>query len=225
MDTALLRLRPTALVVHGPAGDPRRSCARIIISHHTGGGELVGRAESARRGDGLVRHGPLQSRGGLVHRAGGHLRPPAAYGGGIPRRLMARSPSRRSRMRHQAVTASRCKAHRPAVQYSRWRIRWADRRAAHRGARLHADTIAVDRIARARRGQGSQLGWLVWLTPAGVGARPLRRAAVRADVLTDFGRRTLSSEHLGSATRTTIAAPLAVLTAGGWGGLRAAGPR
>jgi glycogen debranching enzyme len=83
------------------------------------------------------------------------------------------------------------------------------------------DTMAIDGRERPVRGAGSQLGWLLW-----AGA-PVESAADRlseADVLTDFGLRTLSARHprfdAFSYHRGSVWPFDSWL---GWAGLRAAG--
>jgi len=87
------------------------------------------------------------------------------------------------------------------------------------------DTIAVDGNDQRVAGAGSQLGWLLWadaLPPSERGAYAERLC--RPDVLTDFGLRTLSSEHpqFGAiAYHRGAVWPFDSWL--GWGGLRAAG--
>ena len=64
------------------------------------------------------------------------------------------------------------------------------------------ETMAIDRADRPVSGAGSQLGWLLWADAL----PPTERAAYaeqlcRRDILTDFGLRTLSSEHGQSSAR------------------------
>jgi glycogen debranching enzyme len=89
------------------------------------------------------------------------------------------------------------------------------------GAAFDAETMALDAHDRPVPGAGSQLGWLLW-----AGA-PVAGAAERlcgADVLTDFGLRTLSSRSPAFDAHSYHRGSVWPFDSWlGWGGLRAAG--
>jgi glycogen debranching enzyme len=106
--------------------------------------------------------------------------------------------------------------------------RWAEleaRTVALLGERFGAETMAVDGRERTVRGAGSQLGWLLWAQALPEARRgEVAERLCRADVLTRFGLRTLSSEHPqfspGAYHRGAVWPFDSWL---GWGGLRAVG--
>ena len=87
------------------------------------------------------------------------------------------------------------------------------------------DTIAVDGRDRRVSGAGSHLGWLLWADalPASERDRYAERLC-RPDVLTDFGLRTLSSQHPQFAADAYHRGAVWPFDSWlGWGGLRAVG--
>ncbi|MBV9942289.1 MAG: hypothetical protein JO262_09200 [Solirubrobacterales bacterium] len=177
------------------------------------------------RGRGLVRHGPRQSRGGLVQQGWRDTSDPLqASGGGIlgadgrmPDPPLADADT-------QAVTVAALRAAARLSGEARW-LSLAEQTSARIAAAFTPETMAVDGADRPVPGAGSQLGWLLWadaLPPAERAAYAERLC--RPDVLTDFGLRTLSSAHpqfsAGAYHRGAVWPFDSWL---GWGGLRAAG--
>lgn len=177
------------------------------------------------RGRGLVRHGPRQARGGLVQQgwrdtsdplqasAGGILGPD----GRVPDPPLADADT-------QAVTVAALRAAARLSGDPRWRC-LAEQTSERVAGAFTPETIAVDGADRRVAGAGSQLGWLLWadaLPPAERAAYAERLC--RADILTDFGLRTLSCAHpqfaAGAYHRGAVWPFDSWL---GWAGLRAAG--
>jgi glycogen debranching enzyme len=151
-------------------------------------------ASALDAGGGLVRHGPGEW--GALTQQGWRdtLNPLDAYGGGIlrPDRTVPEPPL--------ADTDSQAVAHAALVALARLDPGggWGGRAEALR-ARLSRDFVpdvmVVEDGDQPVRGAGSQLGWLLWadaLEPDAREAAADRLAA--ADILTDFGLRTLSSD-------------------------------
>jgi glycogen debranching enzyme len=124
----------------------------------------------------------------------------------------------------QAVAVAALRATARLSGDSRW-LALADRTVERVAQAFTPDTMAIDAHGERVAGAGSQLGWLLWadaLPPALRDAYADRLC--QADVLTDFGLRTLSSDHpqfsAGAYHRGAVWPFDSWL---GWGGLRAAG--
>jgi glycogen debranching enzyme len=91
--------------------------------------------------------------------------------------------------------------------------------------RFTPDTMAIDGHDARVAGAGSQLGWLLWADALPEETRPAYAARLsRPDVLTDWGLRTLSSEHPQFAPEAYHRGAVWPFDCWlGWGGLRAAG--
>ena len=177
------------------------------------------------RGGGLVRHGPRQARGGLVQQGWRDTSDPLqAYGGGIlgadgrmPEPPLADADT-------QAVTVAALRATARLSGHPRW-LSLAEQTTKRIAGAFTPDTMAVDGGEHLVAGAGSQLGWLLWadaLPPAERAAYAERLC--RPDILTDFGLRTLSSEHPQSSARAYHRGAVWPFDSWlGWGGLRAAG--
>jgi glycogen debranching enzyme len=149
---------------------------------------------------------------------------PAHHGGGIlgEDRTTPRPPVADADCQAVAIVALR------ALGRLSGEDRW-ERAAAALCARVEQafspDTMALDGHNRQVSGAGSQLGWLLWagaLGPAAAQAAAERLG--RPDVLTDFGVRTLSSEHGAFEPRSYHRGSVWPFDSWiGWGGLRAAG--
>jgi glycogen debranching enzyme len=177
------------------------------------------------RGDGLVRYGPRRASGGLVQQGWRDTTDPlAAYGGGIldAEGRMPEPPLADADTQAAAVAALRATARLSGD--SRWHA-LADRTVELIGGAFTPDTMAISDGNRRVQGAGSQLGWLLW---ADAVPEPQRAAYSErlcgCDVLTEFGLRTLSSEHpqfTPEAYHRGAAWPFDSWL--GWGGLRACG--
>jgi hypothetical protein len=180
------------LVVLAALGDP---ALEDELSHHW-------RAASAwvkralERGDGLVRHGPRECRGGLAQQGWRDTSDPRqAYGGGIvdadggiPEPPLADADT-------QAVTVAALRATARLTGDTGWSS-LAEQTTDQIARAFTPDTMAVDRSDRRVSGAGSQLGWLLWADALPTGQREAYAERLsQPDVLTDFGLRTLSSEH------------------------------
>jgi len=177
------------------------------------------------RGRGLVRHGPRRTQGGLVQQGWRDTSDPLqGSGGGIvdadgraPEPPLADADT-------QAVTVAALRAAARLSGDERW-LSLADRTIERIAGAFTPGTIALDREDGRVSGPGSQLGWLLWAD-----ALPRSERAVyaerlcRADILTDFGLRTLSSEHPHFDPRAYHRGAVWPFDSWlGWGGLRAAG--
>jgi glycogen debranching enzyme len=177
------------------------------------------------RGRGLVRHGPRRAEGGLVQQGWRDTSDPLlSYGGGIvdadghvPEPPLADADT-------QAVTVAALRATARLSGDERW-LALADRTMAHIAGAFTPHTIAVDRDDRRVSGPGSQLGWLLWADALPASERAVYAERLcRPDILTDFGLRTLSSEHPQfNPTAYHRGAVWPFDSWLGWGGLRAAG--
>jgi glycogen debranching enzyme len=176
-------------------------------------------------GHGLVRHGPRVAAGGLVQQGWRDTSDPRqAYGGGIldadgdvPKPPLADADT-------QAVTVAALRATARLSGDPGW-LTLAEEMVERIARAFTPEAIAVDGGDRRVSGAGSQLGWLLWADalPASERASYAERLC-RPDVLTDFGLRTLSSEHpqFGASSYHRGAVwPFDSWL--GWGGLRAAG--
>jgi glycogen debranching enzyme len=177
------------------------------------------------RGRGLVRHGPRRTEGGLVQQGWRDTSDPLqAYGGGIldaygrvPEPPLADADT-------QAVTVAALRATARLSGDERW-LSLADRTMEHIAGAFTPHTIAVDRYDRRVSGPGSQLGWLLWADALPASERAVYAERLcRPDILTDFGLRTLSSEHPQFDPRAYHRGAVWPFDSWlGWGGLRAVG--
>ena len=177
------------------------------------------------RGGGLVRHGPRLHPGGLVQQGWRDAEDPSAsQGAGIlgldgsaPQPPLADADT-------QAVAVAALRATGNLSGDSRWHSR-ADAMSARIAETFSPETMALDGRGRAVVGAGSQLGWLLWADAL----PPSERAAYASrlcqpDILTDFGLRTLSSQHPQFACHAYHRGGVWPFdTWLGWGGLRAVG--
>lgn len=202
------------LVVLAATGDAELQ--RELEPNRRAAGEWLRRA--LERGGGLVRHGPRRAPGGLTQQGwrdtvdptggdgGGILHPD----GGVPDPPLADADSQAA-----AHAALRALGDDGAAATLREQI----------SAAFDPDTMAIDGGGRRVGGAGSQLGWLLWsgaLTPDA--AERACERLVRPDVLTDFGLRTLSSEHPQFAPTAYHRGSIWPFDSWlGWGGLRAHG--
>ena len=177
------------------------------------------------RGEGLVRYGPRRASGGLVQQGWRDTTDPlAAYGGGIldAAGRMPEPPLADADTQAAAVAALRATARLSGE--SHWDA-LADRTVELIGQAFTPDTMAISDGDRQVQGAGSQLGWLLWAdaVPESQRAAYAERLC-GSDVLTEFGLRTLSSEHpqfAPEAYHRGAAWPFDSWL--GWGGLRACG--
>jgi glycogen debranching enzyme len=177
------------------------------------------------RGGGMVRHGPRLASGGLVQQGWRDTTDPhAAYGGGIldADGSMPEPPLADADTQAAAVAALRATARLSGD--SRWRA-LADRMVQLIADAFTPETMAIAHSDRRVAGAGSQIGWLLWADAVPESQRPAYAERLcGADVLTDFGLRTLSCEHpqfAPEAYHRGAAWPFDSWL--GWGGLRAAG--
>jgi glycogen debranching enzyme len=178
-----------------------------------------------QRGGGMVRHGPRLASGGLVQQGWRDTTDPyAPYGGGIlgANGRMPEPPLADADTQAAAVAALRATARLSGD--SRWQS-LAEQMVELIGTAFTPDTMAIAQRDRRVGGAGSQIGWMLW---ADAVPGPERDAYAErlcgSDVLTDFGLRTLSSEHpqfAPEAYHRGAAWPFDSWL--GWGGLRAAG--
>ncbi|HET8672073.1 MAG TPA: hypothetical protein VFL87_00435 [Thermoleophilaceae bacterium] len=182
--------------------------------------------QALERGGGLVRWGPRLSSGGLLQQGWRDTTgPQGAYGGGI---LNADGSVPEPPVADADTQAAAVAALRAAARLS-GEERWAGlaaRMADRITEAFDPDTMAVDRGDGRVLGAGSQIGWLLWADAlADDGAR--QRFAARlceADVLTDFGLRTLSSAHPQFEPQAYHRGAVWPFDSWiGWGGLRAVG--
>ena len=150
------------------------------------------------RGGGLLRHGPRCRRGGLKQqgwRDAADPMKPDTHGGGIvrPDGSEPRPPLADADSQAVAVVGMRALARLSGeVRHQRA----GERLAALVAERFGPETMAIEGDDSVVEGVGSQLGWLLWADalPQVVAERAAQRLC-RADVLTPWGLRTLSSEH------------------------------
>jgi glycogen debranching enzyme len=183
--------------------------------------------KALEQGHGLVRHGPRKATGGLVQQGWRDTTDPLQGDGGgilgadgrIPDPPLADADTQAI-----AVAALRATAHLSGEP--RW-LSVAEQTVDNIATAFTPDTIAVDRDDRPVPGAGSHLGWLLWadaLPPSERGAYAERLC--RPDVLTEFGLRTLSSEHPQFSAHAYHRGAVWPFDSWlGWGGLRATGRR
>ena len=177
------------------------------------------------RGRGLLRHGPRRTEGGLLQQGWRDTSDPLqAHGGGIldadgrvPEPPLADADT-------QAVTVAALRATARLSGDERW-LSLADRTMERIAGAFTPDTMAVDRDDRRVSGPGSQLGWLLWADALPASERTVYAERLcQPDILTDFGLRTLSSEHPQFDPRAYHRGAVWPFDSWlGWGGLRAAG--
>jgi glycogen debranching enzyme len=212
---------PWFLVLLAALGD--RALAQELGPAWRGAADWLQRALA--RGGGLVRHGPRRAAGGLVQQGWRDTSDPlAAYGGGIlnsdgmvPEPPLADADT-------QAVAVAGLRAAARLSGESRWQPLAAETVDVI-AERFTPETIAIDRDANRVAGAGSHLGWLLWADalPRGLRAAYAQRLC-EPDVLTDYGLRTLSSEHPQFAPDAYHRGAVWPFDSWlGWGGLRAAG--
>jgi glycogen debranching enzyme len=182
-------------------------------------------ADALERGGGLVRHGPRRASGGLVQQGWRDTQDPhSAYGGGIlhadgsvPEPPLADADT-------QAVAVAALRAAALLSGEESW-SELAEATCAVIAERFTPDTMAIDGRDARVEGAGSQLGWLLWADALPDETRPAYAERLsRPDVLTDWGLRTLSSEHPQFAPEAYHRGAVWPFDCWlGWGGLRAAG--
>jgi glycogen debranching enzyme len=177
------------------------------------------------RGRGLVRHGPRLSSGGLMQQGWRDTQDPhKGYGGGILNAdgSIPEPPLADADTQGVAVAALRAAA---LLSGERRCSETADRMSALIAERFTPDTMAIDGEDGRVEGAGSQLGWLLWADALPAESRPdYVERVTRPDVLTDWGLRTLSSEHPQFAAEGYHRGAVWPFDSWlGWGGLRAAG--
>ena len=187
-------------------------------------GDWLERALEA--GEGLIRYGPRRAPGGLAQQGWRDVEDPAdpgTHGGGI---LMAdgRVPAPPlADLDTQAVAIVALRAMAALSGEDRWRTA-ATRLAETVEGEFDPETLALAGDGERVEGAGSQLGWLLWSGALSTAAAErVAERLCRPDVLTQWGLRTLSSEH-------PLFAPDAYHRGSvwpfdswlGWGGLRAA---
>jgi glycogen debranching enzyme len=209
------------LVILAALGDD--ALAQELAAHASAAAAWL--EQALERGRGLVRYGPRTANGGLVQQGWRDTTDPLqAYGGGIldadghaPEPPLADADT-------QAVAVAALRATARLSGDPRW-LGLAERATERIAEAFTPDTVALDGNDRPVPGAGSHLGWLLWadaLPPAERGAYAERLCG--PDVLTDFGLRTLSSEHpqfSPAAYHRGAVWPFDSWL--GWGGLRAAG--
>jgi glycogen debranching enzyme len=178
------------------------------------------------RGGGLVRYGPRRGEVGLAQQGWRDTTDPvgSGHGGGILRADGTAPEPPVADANCQAVALAALRAlHRLSGEERHERAAAALRERAE-GA-FGPETMAIEAGDREVSGAGSQLGWLLWADALGPEATD--RAAerlTRPDVLTDFGLRTLSSDHPAFEPHAYHRGSVWPFDSWlGWGGLRAAG--
>jgi glycogen debranching enzyme len=180
---------------------------------------------SLDRGGGLIRHGPRVHPGGLTQQGWRDTVDPLDDRGGGILHLDGSVPA--PPLADVDTQAAAVAALRAAARLSgdgRWSAR-ADRMSALIGALLTPETMALDGNDAPVLGAGSQLGWLLWADALPAAERPrFARRLCEADILTEFGLRTLSAEHPRFAPHAYHRGGVWPFDSWiGWGGLRAAG--
>jgi glycogen debranching enzyme len=211
------------LVLLASLGD--RSLAAELEAAWRAAGRWLEKALSD--GGGLVRYGPRRAPGGLVQQGWRDAEDPADpsfhgagildAGGGTPPPPLADADTQAA-----AVAALRALASLSGERH------WSDRAtelSAAVAAAFDPETMAISGEGEKVTGAGSQLGWLLWADALPDGARELAVERLsRADVLTSWGLRTLSSQHPLFAPEAYHRGAIWPFDSWlGWGGLRAAG--
>jgi len=182
-------------------------------------------ARALDRGGGLVRWGPRLSSGGLLQQGWRDTTGPhGAYGGGILNADGSAPEPPVADADTQAVAVAALRAAARLSGEQRW-PELAGRMVDRIAEAFDPDTMAVDGDDGRVLGAGSQIGWLLWANALPDGSR--ERFAARlceADVLTDFGLRTLSSAHPQFEPHAYHRGAVWPFDSWiGWGGLRAVG--
>jgi len=211
------------LVLLASLGD--RSLATELEGAWRAAGDWLERALD--RGNGLIRHGPRRTPGGLVQQGWRDAEDPADpihHGAGIlmPDGQLPQPPLADADTQAVSVVALRALAALSGEE------RWG--RAARELAATVEDSFEPETLAIAAKGErvpgaGSQLGWLLWADALSPTAREQAAERLcRPDVTTPWGLRTLSSQHpLFSPGAYHRGAVWPFDSWLGWGGLRAAG--
>lgn len=213
------------LVLLASLGD-RSLATELEATWRAAGGWLE---QALEAGGGLVRHGPRRAPGGLLQQGWRDAEDPVdpanhgagilEAGGEVPAAPLADADT-------QAVAVVALRALAELSREERWAVE-AARVAARMEEAFDPETIALDGDGGKVRGAGSQLGWLLWADALSPPAR--ERAAerlCRADVLTPWGLRTLSSEHPQFAPEAYHRGAVWPFDSWlGWGGLRAVRPQ
>jgi glycogen debranching enzyme len=211
------------LIVLAALGDAALA-AELEASWRAAGGWLE---RALARGGGLVRYGPRRGAAGLTQQGWRDADDPLAPdqgGSGILRAdgTLPEPPIADADCQAAAVAAMRA-LHRLSEdeRFERAAVGLQER---IEGA-FGPETMALEAGDREVVGAGSQLGWLLWagaLSPDAADRAAERMT--RPDVLTDFGLRTLSSEHAAYGPRHYHRGSVWPFDSWiGWGGLRAAG--
>lgn len=184
--------------------------------------------ESAlERGEGLIRHGPRRSPGGLAQqgwRDSENPVDPIHHGAGI---LNAKGEAPQAPLadaESQAVTVVALRALAVLSGDEHWG-RGAARLVAAVEEAFESETLAVAADGERVAGAGSQLGWLLWANALTAPARQrVAERLCRPDVFTPWGLRTLSSQQPTYAPDAYHRGAIWPFDSWlGWGGLRAAG--
>jgi len=182
--------------------------------------------QALQRGGGLVRYGPRRGRLGLTQQGWRDaIDPldPAQGGSGILRDDASVPCPPLADADCQAVALMALRALARLSGDGRWDEAAMSLRSSIQ-AHFGADTMAIEGDGREVRGAGSQLGWLLWADALGEQAERAAERLARPDVLTDFGLRTLSSEHAAFAAHNYHRGSVWPFDSWlGWGGLRTAG--
>jgi glycogen debranching enzyme len=177
------------------------------------------------RGGGLVRHGPRVRSGGLVQQGWRDAENPLVgrgpgimnVDGTVPAPPLADVDT-------QAVAVAALRATAQLSGDPGWDER-AEEMTSLLAHKLSPETMAIDGHDHPVLGAGSQLGWLLWadaLPPDH--RRAYADRLCEPDILTDFGLRTLSSEHPQFDPHAYHRGGVWPFDSWfGWGGLRAAG--
>jgi glycogen debranching enzyme len=220
-------------------GSADSTCWFLVLLASLGDAELTAELEPAWRaaggwldraldsGGGLVRYGPRRSRLGLAQQGWRDtIDPldPAQGGSGILRDdgTLPEPPLADADCQAVALMALRALA---LLTGEPGRGEVAAELRRHLSVRFGPETMALEAGEREVRGAGSQLGWLLWADALeDDAAEAAAERLARADVLTGFGLRTLSSEHAAFAPHNYHRGSVWPFDCWlGWGGLRAAG--
>jgi glycogen debranching enzyme len=183
----------------------------LVVLDAVGDGGLVeeltdARAAAARwleqalsAGDGLVRCGPRERRGGLSQQGWRDARDPESdeHGGGIVRvdGTAPTAPMADADSQAVAVAALDALARLEPDRAGHWSV-LASRLRSRIGAAFGPDVMALEADDRLVSGAGSQLGWLLWADALSPDATErVAERLTRPDVLTAYGVRTLASTH------------------------------
>jgi glycogen debranching enzyme len=194
----------------------------------TAGGWLE---RALEQGGGFIRHGPRRAPGGLAQQGWRDtIDPldPACQGGGIVREDGSAPTPPLADADSQAVALAALRALSRLSASREEQVRWTtvgDALAVRIETCFDPETMALEAGCRTVRGAGSQLGWLLWAGAlSGSAADAAADRLTRADVLTDFGLRTLAESHPQFSRDAYHRGSVWPFDSWiGWGGLRAAG--